>query len=412
MLRLWLGFLTLTLPLAGQGDFWELSPIRYSETPAADRLASLAKSWSDDPGALKGATALERMREVLAALHVPEASQVLVFSKTSKQNSLISPDNPRALYFSLDTYCGYVPGGAMEVIIQDPRLGPVFYLIDLGGPGRPVKVERDTSDCLSCHATGRTEDVPGVLIRSVYPDASGHPVLSQGSGLVTHQTPLNERWGGYYVTGSVALPHLGNRTYSDARAALPEVHSWKSLEGKITAAKYPRATSDIVALMVLEHQCHAHNLLTSASMNYRRAWHLAKVLNPEGDPDEGSAGRVADHAAEKIVNWFLYQGEAEQGADGVEGDAEFQAQFQTMIPKAGNGRSLADFELNGRLFKHRCSYMVYSDAFRQLPDTVRERVIVGLKKVLDSPTSDDGHPSIKIPERRKTAMILRATGIF
>jgi hypothetical protein len=213
MRRCWTHFfLFLTLPLGAQGDFWELSPIRYSETPAEDRLAVLARKWTEDPESIKGRTPLERMREVLAALHVPESSQVLVFSKTSKQNRLISPTNPRALYFSLDTYCGYVPGGDMEVIIQDPRLGPVFYLIDLGGPAQPIRVERDTADCLSCHGTGRTENVPGLLVRSVYPDEEGHPVLSMGSGLITHQTPIPERWGGFYVTGSIALPHLGNRT--------------------------------------------------------------------------------------------------------------------------------------------------------------------------------------------------------
>lgn len=409
----WSWFMVLTLPLAAQGDFWELAPIRYSETAAEDRLAMLAAQWGESSTGIHGVTPLARMREVLAALNVPEESQILVFSKTSKQNSLISPSNPRALYFSLDTYCGYVPGGAMEVIVQDPRLGPVFYLIDLGGPNQPIRVERDSSECLSCHGTGRTENVPGVFIRSVYPDEGGHPVLSMGSGVITHQTPVSERWGGYYVTGSISLPHLGNRTYTDARAAEPEfeppIHE---LSGRIDSSKYPRATSDMVALMVLEHQCQAHNLLTAASMNYRRAIHLGKVLDPDADPDQGSAGRVADHAADGIVKWFLYQGEADQGVDGVEGDAAFQERFQQLVPKTQDGKSLADFELNHRLFKHRCSYMVYSNAFRQLPEPVKRRVIAGLKRVLESPATDDGYPTMKIPERRKIAMILRETGVF
>lgn len=409
----WILVSALSGPALAQGDFWELPPIRYSETPSNDRLASLARDWENVPASLSGNTPLERMRAVLAALAVPESSQILVFSKTSKQNRLISPQNPRALYFSLDTYCGYVPGGALEVATHDPQLGTVFYLIDLGNsPAHPIRVERDTSDCLSCHATGRTEHVPGLLIRSVYPDENGHPILSKGSGLITHQTPIPERWGGYYVTGSVALPHLGNRTFSDAREAEPAIYAWKNLAGKIDTSSYPRSTSDIVSLMVLEHQCHAHNLLTAASMNYKRAYHLARALDPEADPDQGSAGRVADHAASQIVRWFLFENEATQGPDGVEGDDAFQQVFEAMIPHTPDGRSLADFELNSRLFKHRCSYMVYSAAFRTLPERVKSRVISGLKSILDAPTTDDAFPTMKLTERARTAKILRETGIF
>ena len=115
-------------------------------------------------------------------LKVPEASQVLVFSKTSKQNGLINPGNPRALFHSLNCYCGYVPGGLMEVIIQEKNLGPVYYLVDLGHAGKAVGIERDTSDCLSCHGTGRTENVPGMLVRSVFPDQDGHALLSPNAG--------------------------------------------------------------------------------------------------------------------------------------------------------------------------------------------------------------------------------------
>jgi hypothetical protein len=401
-----------TAPTLALADFWELPPIRYSETLPNNKLTELANHWNHSPSALDGKTPLERLRIILAALKIPESSQILVFSKTSKQNQLIHPQQPRALYFSHDTYCGYVPGGALEVASQDPQLGTVFHLIDLGNPTQTIHIERDTSDCLSCHATGRTEHVPGLLIRSVYPDAAGHPVLSKGSGVITHETPIEERWGGYYVTGSISLPHLGNQTYSNARDSEPAVHSWKNLSGKINTAPYPRNTSDIVALMVLEHQCHAHNLLTAASMNYKRAYHLGKALDPEADPDLGSAGRVADHAAAQIVSWFLFKNEADQGVDGVEGDPEFQERFEASVPHTADGRSLADFELNRRLFKHRCSYMIYSAAFQTLPPRVKSRVIAGLKNVLESTTTADEFPNMKLTERHRTAKILRETGIF
>jgi hypothetical protein len=398
--------------LSAQQDLWDQSPLRYSETPARDRLAELALQWQLDDGILRGGTLLERVWQVLAALKVPEASQVLVFSKTSKQNGIINPGNPRALFHSLNCYCAFVPGGLMEVIIQEKTLGPVFYIVDLGYAGKAATIERDTSDCLSCHGSGRTENVPGMLVRSVFPDQEGHALLSFGSGLVTHETPVAERWGGYYVTGSIALPHLGNRTYVDGRSELPQAFAWPDLRGKIDVRNYPCATSDIVSLMVLEHQCQAHNLLTAATMNYKRTYYLSKAIDPNADPDSGSAGRVADQSARKIVEWFLFKGEASIGVDGVQGDEKFQKQFAALLPRTRQGESLADFQLNSRLFKNRSSYMIYSEAFVGLPEAVKSRVIQGLKKILEADGIDDEYPNMKLSERRRTAKILDDTGIW
>lgn len=405
------GLLSL-LPCKGQVDLWDLPPLRYSDQSPNDALSKLAADWQSGAAKLTGRTALERVQEVLRALKISATSQVLVYSKTSKQNGLIHPGNPRALFFSRDCYAGYVPGGVMEIIINDAKLGQVFYLIELGNESRAPKVERDTSDCLSCHGTGRTENVPGVLIRSVFPDEDGHPLLSFGSGVITHETPIPERWGGYYVTGSIALPHLGNRTYADGRKAEAATSHWESLDDHIDVKKYPVNTSDVVALMVLEHQCHAHNLLTAASMNYHRACFLSKSIDPDGDPDQGSAGRVADQAAQRIVEWFLFKTETEMGDDGVEGSEAFQREFAAVIPRAKNGDSLADFQLNTRLFKNRCSYMIYSDAFNNLPPTVKTKVLTRLKNVLDATSCDDDFPTMKLSERRRIASILRDTGIF
>ena len=412
MISRWLLLLALTSPLHAEVEAWEMEPVKYSTATATDRLSRLAEKWTKDPASLPGSTPLERARAILAALHVPEASQILVFSKTSKQNDLITPSNPRALYFSSDCYCGYVPGGAMEIVIQDPRLGPVFYTIDLGDPERPPRVERNTSECLSCHGTRRTESVPGIFVRSVYPGADGQPQFALGSRTVNHQTPVAERWGGYYVTGSISQPHLGNRTYADHSPAQPQRYAWNDLRGKIDSTKYLRATSDVAALMVLEHQCQAHNLLTAASMNYRRAAYLAQQIHPGSDPDQGSVGRVADSAAAEIVEWFLFRSEADQGEDGVEGDADFQQQFEASIPHTQNGESLADFQLNGRLFKNRCSYMIYSDAFRALPEAVKSRVLSGLQTVLAASDTNGTYPDMHLPERRKISHILHETGIW
>ena len=155
--RAWIIFLAMVRLAPGAVDFWDLPPIRYSDTKADDSLTRLAADLASGAKRVEGATGLERLRFVLKELNVPEASQMLVFSKTSHQNSLIHPKNPRALYFSEEAYVGYVPGGAIEAVVVDPRLGPVFYLIEAGGPGG-LKIERDLSNCMSCHGTARTEN--------------------------------------------------------------------------------------------------------------------------------------------------------------------------------------------------------------------------------------------------------------
>lgn len=200
IVRQWIFVWALVQSAAGQAEFWDLPPIRYSASKANDSLTRLAGDLASGAKRVEGTSGLERLKFVLKELRVPMESQMLVFSKTSHQNPLIHPKNPRALYFSEDVYIGYVPGGAIEAVVVDPNLGPVFYLIKADGPGG-LAIERDFSNCMSCHGTARTENVPGMQVRSVYPNADGHPLLAMGTSHVTHDTPLAQRWGGYYVTG-------------------------------------------------------------------------------------------------------------------------------------------------------------------------------------------------------------------
>jgi hypothetical protein len=389
----------------GEADFWDMPPLRYSDTRAKDSLAALAASLADGTRKVQGRTALERLDFVLRELDVPVDSQVMVFSKTSHQNPLIHPKNPRALYFSESAYVGYVPGGAIEAVVHDDNLGPVFYLIQSTPDGR-MAIERDLSNCLSCHGTTRTEGVPGLQVRSVFPDADGHPLLALGTSHVNHDTPLAERWGGYYVTGRSSLPHLGNRVYLLEGPTGPQPSDMKDLAGVIDVAKYPRATSDIVALMVLEHQCRMHNLFTAATMQYRRAHYLGRAIDPGADPDLGSAGRVADGAAAKIVAWMFFEDEADPGEE-LEGGEAFQKSFTARYPRTRGGDSLADFHLYGRLFKNRCSYMVYSPAFEHLPPRVKSAVIGKMKAVLAG--ADATVDWLKASERKRISAILAET---
>lgn len=396
-----------TVQLAlGEADFWDLPPLEYSDAKATDPLAKLAnKIGSSEQGVDVGDDRLELLRFLLKRLDVPESSQILVFSKTSHQNPLIHPKNPRSLFFSENTYLGYVPGGAIEVIIQDPVLGPVFYLVD-GRESAELQIERDLSNCMSCHGTARTEGVPGVLVRSVYPNADGYPLLSLGTNHVTHETPLEERWGGYYVTGRSSIGHLGNRVYDADSSGDPEVSALRDLKERLDTSKYPRSTSDIVALMVLEHQCKMLNVLNAATLRYRRAHYLGQVLDPSGDPDLGAAGRVADGMSEKIAECLFFKNEAGLG-EGVEGTEEFQMDFAKRFPRSSDGDSLADFHLYTRLFKNRCSYMVYSEAFQNLPDRVKRPLLRKMRGVLAG--RDPEFDWLSKSESRRISKILSET---
>ena len=91
---------------------------------------------------------------------------------------------------------------------------------------------------------------------------------------------------------------------------------------------------------------------------------------------------------------------------GVEGDVAFQDTFARRFPRSGEGDSLADFQLSSRIFKNRCSYMVYSTAFRALPPAVKAAVFQRLRAVLE-----DGQdfPEMRASERERISAILRAT---
>jgi hypothetical protein len=149
-----------------------------------------------------------------------------------------------------------------------------------------------------------------------------------------------------------------------------------------------------------------HNLLNAASLNYRRSRHFSEIISSNAKPDEGSAGSVADSWAKTITDCLFFKDEADLG-EGVEGDSEFQIAFAARFPKTKKGKSLADFRLYGHIFKHRCSYMVYSDAFRNLPDGVKTRVVAKMRRALSG--KDPDIDWLSVSDRKKISEILAET---
>lgn len=395
---------------------YDREPINYLTADATDAVAGLKKLVESKQVVLEEGGPQGYLGAVLKALDVPISSQVLVFSKSSLQISRISPRTPRAIYFNDEVYVGYVQRGeGIEVSAVDPDLGGVFYFIEPAEDDGPPRIERRTHDCLQCHLSGRTEDVPGHLVRSIPTEPSGRMLFSAGSSLSTHESPLEQRWGGWYVTGkSGGQAHLGN-LLADPTARdgpRPVAKDVLDLVGRLNLKPYLSPHSDIVALMVLEHQVKMHNLIAVANYQARMALQYAKEINkafgePEGTVSEGTARRF-DGPAEKLVKYMLFAEEAELSGQ-VEGTSPFAAEFAARGPRDPRGRSLRDFDLTTRLFKYPCSYLIYSRAFDALPAPVKERTYRRLWEVL---TGRDQSPAFarRTPEQRKAILeILLAT---
>ena len=208
------------------------------------------------------------------------------------------------------------------------------------------------------------------------------------------------------MTGHSSLPHLGNRVFDDSGKTTDEAKELRTLEGTIDTSHYLRDTSDIVSLMVLEHQCRLHNLLVAASMEYRRTQWFHQSLGVGKGPADDRLPKLAESLAEKITGPMLFKDEAPMGDAGVDGDPLFQDAFGKRFPKSKDGLSLADFQLSSRIFKYRCSYMIYSQVFANLPAEVRSAVFARLRTVLED---GKGFPEIKASEREKIARILKET---
>ena len=364
-------------------------PIQYEASPSRDPVARLQQRIDRGESKLEYATPGGYLLSVLNQLHVQASSQMLVFSKTSFQFNLISPANPRAIYFSDNVYVGWVRGGeVVEVSAIDPDRGAMFYSLDQRQSDKPRFVRRE--ECLQCHASPRTLGVPGHMVRSVYTDSQGLPLLQAGSFLTDDSSPFHERWGGWYVTGTHgALRHMGNTWVQDVsrpdRLDLEAGANVTRLQGRVDLSGYARPSSDLVALMVLEHQTKVHNLITRANWETRIALHQQEDMNRAlGRPVDQwleSTERRIKNQAEELLKYMLFTGEFRLEAR-VAGASGFQDDFSRTGPRDRRGRSLRDFDLQTRLFRYPCSFLIYSEAFEALPESTRRYFYQRLYEVL------------------------------
>ena len=404
-------------PASTFADDFEGEPIRYSQSTPANVVSRLEARLASGSARLEFEPQFGYLRSVLRELGVRESSQMLVFSKTSLQRHRIAPRTPRAVYFSDDVYVGFCQAGdVVEISAVDPQLGAVFYTLDQKAVDQPRFV-RQGDNCLICHASSHTQGVPGHVVRSVPTDAAGFPILSAGSRRVDHTTPFDKRWGGWYVTGTHgAQKHLGNQVIPvgaeperfDNAAGLNVI----DLKDRLNLSAYLAPHSDLAALLVMEHQAEGHNLLARASFLTRMALHYEQSLNRELKQPldhrwESTTSRIKS-AAEPLVEYLLMSGEAKLSAP-VRGTSAFADEFAAAAPRDSQGRSLRDLDLNTRLFKHPCSYLVYSPSFDALPKEVHDYVLQRLWDVLQGRDASEKFAHLTPEDRQAVREILAAT---
>ncbi|HUQ88491.1 MAG TPA: hypothetical protein VM096_13090, partial [Vicinamibacterales bacterium] len=350
--------------------------IDYPGGAVTDVVTTLLRNVNDGKTRLAFAGTQGFLVSLLEKLDVPVESQLLLFSKTGIQHPFTTPERPRALYFNDRVVVGYIPGAPLiELASQDPRQGVIFQTLTQI-PVVPLQTARPER-CTGCHLSGNTLFVPGILVRSNYTGSDGRTMPALGNFVIDHRSPLEQRWGGWYVTGTHgAARHMGNAMVTDPSkpdAAIGDATLNRStLPGVVDVASYPRKTSDIAALMVFDHQGQAMNLLTSLGWETR-------VARAEGRLDF-SKGALLDLARE-TADYLAFVDEAKLAAP-VRGVSEFQATLSQSGPHDRKGRSLRALDLQTRLFTYRCSYMIYSPAFDALPAEAKAAVLARLRELI------------------------------
>ncbi len=361
------------------------APINYRSSELNDPVAKLEKRLERGQLKLHYDSRHGYLKSILDALHIAVSSQTLVFSKTSFQFPDINPAAPRALYYNDDIYVGQVHGGRfLEFVSFDPMQGAIFYVMDEHRDKHP-RFERSEVDCIQCHVAPSTKGIPGVMLRSVFTKPDGSPNAAERSFVTGQESPLSQRWGGWYVTAK-----------SGSEGAMST-----GVAGRFNTASYLTGSSDIVALMVLAHQTQMHNWITLANYTAR-----ISLADPKKDPEE--ARKKIEAAAEQLVRYLLFANEVPLQSP-IAGTSDFARQFTARGPRDSQGRSLRDFDLQKRIFKYPCSYLIYSEAFDAIPAPAKNYIYRRLFDILSGRDQSPEFASLSSQDRRAILEILVAT---
>lgn len=396
----------------------EYPTIGYADSPSHNAIVRLQERINRGEVRLKFEGPRGYLDSVLKALGIDPSSQTLVYSKTSLQLGLIRAATPRAIYFDDDTYVAWIPGTQfLEIATMDGVLGPVFYTLSNNSP-TVVHIDRETSRCLTCHDTwGMTGGgVPRFLFLSTLVGENGESFAGQPGEDTTDRTAIRDRWGGWYVTGKHGTQqHLGN-IIMDPEADPADVDHLRrgnldSVRGLFDSRDYLTETSDIVALLVFEHQAYIGNLMTRA--NFKSRTLLEKGSSGASVDSSWSSLTPAVQRPLKAMFEPLVQGMLFANAAGLEHEVQsssgFDKWFHSKAVKDPAGRSLRELDLRTRTFKYPLSYLVYSESFNGLPRAAKDYLYMRFADVLSGRDQSTSFRHISPEEARTVLEILSAT---
>ena len=377
--------------------------IEYATRPLRDPVARLNREVTEGRIQLPFEPRSGFLRGVLRALDVPIESQIVTFSKTSLQSPRITPENPRTLFFNDSVAVAWVNGGFIELAATDPEQGINFYTLQFDRVTQPQFVHQTL--CLSCHESFTSFDVPGLLIKSVFPSRDGTAMYRFGSYIPDHRSPFAERWGGWYVTGdSRAILHMGNAILADESTRRPpgnnETPDVQTIRMQLDTEAYLSPYSDVAALMVFNHQMRMTNLLIRVGWEFRVARYERSGLFEATAPLRAMVN--------ELVDYLLFVDEAALPAR-VRGTSGFSEKFSASGPRDRNGRSLRQLDLERRLLRYPCSYMIYSAAFDGLPDEAKEAIYARMWQVLSGEERGQRYARLSRSDRQAIIEILRDT---
>jgi hypothetical protein len=395
-------------------DF-ELKPHGYFTRKPQDPMSLLMEKIDAREVKITEENGKPLVERLLRELKLDKDTQVLVFSKTSLQKRAVSYRNPRAIYFNESVYLGWMPNGRVEVASFDPEIGPLFYFQRQLDDTRSRLFVR-TRSCLGCHAGNATNFIPGSLGRSVYPDRTGRVLKGiedyRRSG---HHIPLQDRYGGWFVSGQHGkMRHMGNSiaTREDGQVTIDRKRfaNLEKLDQFFPTDSYLAPGSDIAALLVFDHQVTMHHRLVEATYRARQALFDSKLDPMETDVAKLAAGRSIREFTEgvdKVIDYMLFREEI--ALPEVSCDANFRRAFTANKRTDKGGYSLKDLRLDGRIFEHRCSFMIYSPSFEHMPPMLRGAIYDRLHQILTAQAPVKGFEHLGAEERTRIFEILRET---
>ncbi|HEX2749278.1 MAG TPA: hypothetical protein VHM91_14820 [Verrucomicrobiales bacterium] len=393
----------LLCPLAVRADpqRFEKAPHDYWKRPLSDPFTVWLGKVSKGEAQMPAGDEITVMRGLLKEFSVPVSSQMIVYSATSRQ-AIISPYRPRALYFTDELYIGYVPGGRIEVASIDPQAGPVFHIFDFPRSERAtVRADRSTR-CMECHAGFDNHEIPKLVIDSVIVNRQGGALETWRTEKSGHDVPLSERFGGWHLTGAASLGVNHGNTLGQMNQGKLTVLD--NPPGRLFSLdRYPLPTSDILPQLMHDHQAGFINLLTEAIYKVR------ELTTPEHGALTPADEKELDRHAADITAYMLFQKEAKLPPSGITGDPGFIRDFRENRKAIAGDHSLKEFDLKTRLMRYRCTYMIYTNYWANLPALVKDRCWQRLKVLLGPDGTSGTAPWLPSVERAAIRKILGGT---